>query len=343
MHLSGPSSPGQVDINGLASARNELVAVLQKEQDEAMALLDANPFISSLLVKYSRESAAKSLLPENEELVALRTAQNALLQDQEWFQTELETAKQQKKAAETISVGLEIQLASAVEEKYKVLEENQKLKDSMANAEMSLSDAQAEIAELKSKAEYELSSSRKELAETMERAALEANLAEAEIEKLKTRCEFLWETVSERTSPNIPTTSIKDATDSNVKQDPEPSLEPPLKHPASVQSPQDIPEKVELSTSNDSNAESKPTPVAEKSQPTIELPKTKSSKTTALESKPAERTEIKKQREEFKAADPKKTPNKQKSHKESQKQVAPEPLFQAFSQWAYMFSSSSSD
>jgi hypothetical protein len=135
-----------MDINSLVSPRSELIAILQREHDEAMALLDANPFITGLLIKYSRGGAAKSSSAENEELVALRAANNSIRQDYERLRTDFETVKQQKKAAETISVGLEIQLASSVEQREKDSKEIEILKGSLKDTEAELWEAQDRLA-----------------------------------------------------------------------------------------------------------------------------------------------------------------------------------------------------
>jgi hypothetical protein len=152
MHLSIPSTPTQVSSikinhsladNGaqmdLNSPRYKLVALLQKEQDEAMTLLDANPFVTSLLIKYSESGIVKPSSTENEELIALRAANNAIRQDYERLKADYETVNQQKKAANMFSEGLEIKLASTIEEKKKLFEENEALK-------ASLKDSQTEVA-----------------------------------------------------------------------------------------------------------------------------------------------------------------------------------------------------
>jgi hypothetical protein len=147
-----------MDINSLVSPRNELITILQREHDEAMALLDANPFITGLLIKYSKGGAAKSSSSsaENQELHALRAANNSIRQDYERLHADFETVNQQKKAAETISVGLEIQLANCVEEKEKSSKEIGILKGSLSKTEAELSDAQAKLVDDK----VQLSSSR---------------------------------------------------------------------------------------------------------------------------------------------------------------------------------------
>jgi chromosome segregation ATPase len=111
-----------------------------------VALLDANPFITGLLIKHFRGSAAETLSAENEELVALRAVNNSIRRDYQWLRADFETVKQQKEAAETVSASLEIQFASAVEERGKDFKEIEILKESLSKIEAELSDVQARLA-----------------------------------------------------------------------------------------------------------------------------------------------------------------------------------------------------
>jgi len=109
------------------------------------------------------------------------------------------------------------------------------LKDSLRNIKAELSDAQAKLASDKLKAEEEISSLRLELAETKEAASQDADLASSEIKKLKVRCDVLWETISERRSPIIPSLPVEDAREES-KHPVQTPLEPNSK-PAEI--PQD--------------------------------------------------------------------------------------------------------
>ena len=147
-----------MDLDFAASPRNKLIALLQKEQDEAMTLLDANPFVTSLLIKYSDGSTVKSPSTENEELIALRAANNAIRQDYERLRADYETVNQQKKAANMIFEALEIKLANTVEEKKKLLEENEVLKASLKDSQTEVAAGLGQIFEMKVRASLRLGS-----------------------------------------------------------------------------------------------------------------------------------------------------------------------------------------
>lgn len=125
------------------------MALLQKEQDEVMSLLDANPFVTSLLTKYADGGGAKSPSTENEELVALRAANNAIREDYERLHANYETVKQQKKAADMMSEGFEMKRAGLVEEKNKLAEENEALKASLEASESEITAGLEQMFEMK--------------------------------------------------------------------------------------------------------------------------------------------------------------------------------------------------
>jgi chromosome segregation ATPase len=60
-------------MNSASSLRNELLELLQKEQVEAISLLDQSPFLTGLVMKYVTGAASRTTISEkNEELVVSR-------------------------------------------------------------------------------------------------------------------------------------------------------------------------------------------------------------------------------------------------------------------------------
>jgi hypothetical protein len=102
------------------SSRDELTALLQREQEEALSLIESSPIVSSLLLKYAR--GGPGLSNEGEEVMALRAVNASLLEDLERLRAELKKTKMLKEAAEvTISV-LMVQLNASEEEKTSLVE-----------------------------------------------------------------------------------------------------------------------------------------------------------------------------------------------------------------------------
>jgi len=218
-----------MDLNFVASPRNKLIALLQKEQDEAMTLLDANPFVTSLLIKYSEGGAVKPSSPENEELIALRATNNAIRQDYERLRADYETVNQQKKAANMISEGLEMKLASTVEEKKKLLEENEALKASLKESQTEVVAGLDLILEMKNSHASSLKELRRENEDNKAKAAVEVLTVQMDLEKMKAQFDYLWQTISERNSQSPqPVGAFDDAPSVPVKVDIVPCVKDPL-------------------------------------------------------------------------------------------------------------------
>jgi hypothetical protein len=111
------------DIDFNTWKRNQLKALLQREQDRAFALLDSNPLLSSLLLNYQTEPAPV----DNEELIALRASHNSLRKDYDRLQADLQSVEWQKRELVAACSELKVQLAEIKSTAGRVVEENGRL------------------------------------------------------------------------------------------------------------------------------------------------------------------------------------------------------------------------
>jgi len=79
--------------NSLPPTENDILGILQREQDHAVALLSSSPLLSSLFVSYANraatlESASATPSPESEEWKALRDTVTALQEENEKLKSE---------------------------------------------------------------------------------------------------------------------------------------------------------------------------------------------------------------------------------------------------------------
>jgi hypothetical protein len=137
----------------MASPRNELDKLLQKEHEDALALLDANPFISGLLIKYAKGAPFASPDRDNEELIGLRFAYNSLRGDyanlQEKYVRAIDDAEHTKHATEVqrdeaaaAYSDLERRFNEALGDKERISKERDALQTSLEKAQADVDDVQ---------------------------------------------------------------------------------------------------------------------------------------------------------------------------------------------------------
>lgn len=119
--------------------RANLTDLLQKEQDEAMSILEANPFLAGLFVKCAEGSAIHetptSQTSKDKEISDLQneipdvSMENELFRDEYYSLLEdQEKTLQQKATAEALSAQYCIQIAGVVSQQSALTEENHSLK-----------------------------------------------------------------------------------------------------------------------------------------------------------------------------------------------------------------------
>ena len=70
--------------NSLSPAtQSDILGILQREQDHAVALLSLSPLLSSLFISYANRAASSTPSPESEEWNALQTTITALQEENE--------------------------------------------------------------------------------------------------------------------------------------------------------------------------------------------------------------------------------------------------------------------
>jgi len=148
-----------------------------------------------------------------------------------------------------ISEGLEMKLASTVEEKKKLLEENETLKASLKDSQTEVFAGLDQIFEMKNSHASSLNKLKCENEDNKVKAAGEVLAAQTDLEKIKARCDYLWQTISEKNlwAPQ-PVGAFDDVTSAPVK----PCVKDPSCSPSAS-----IP---------------KPDPTQEKSKPDIAMP-----------------------------------------------------------------------